>query len=86
MVTPVGAKPLNTQLAMSSVPVVLIGTDMAHPAGAGMPMVNCTGRLPGPAALVAAIVAANTPGVVGVPVIAPVTVLITRPGGNPVAL
>ena len=85
-VTPVGAKPLNRQLARSRVAAELMATDIAQAAGAGTPIVNCTARLPGPMALVADSVAPKTPGVVGVPVMTPVLVLMASPEGRPVAL
>ena len=85
MLTPVGAKPLNTQLARSSVVGVLSGTDIAHALGAGIPIVNCTMRLPGPTTLVAVNVAEKVPGVAGVPEITPVAGLTVRPFGKPLA-
>ena len=84
--TPLGAEPLNRQLARFRVVGVLSGTDIAQAVGAGTLTVNCTLRLPGPFALVAVKVAALEPGAVGVPEITPVAGSRFRPAGKLTAL
>ncbi len=54
--------------------------------GVGGLMVNVTVKRPVPVASVAPTVAVNVPKAVGVPVIAPVVVLIINPAGKPVAV
>jgi hypothetical protein len=53
--------------------------------GTGLPIVNVSGPVPVPLALVALRVTLNTPTTVGVPEIKPVAVLIVKPAGNGVA-
>jgi hypothetical protein len=53
--------------------------------GTGLPIVNVSGPVPVPLALVALRVTLNTPTTVGVPEIKPVAVLTVKPAGNGVA-
>jgi len=66
------------------VPLALVALVMTG--GGGLTTVNVSVALPVPPALVALMVTAYVPAVVGVPEINPVLVFTLKPAGSPVAL